>query len=240
MPSHHRHLHRQVHERREAHAAASDFTQILGEVNAERREPAPALPSSAFTRRQVVNWKHHTSFDRRDEQTQQPTAEDHTINILLTVLTVVFCSMIFFSVVLLFRRKQRSREINEKSQLPEYQGGANPHNLTIETTHNGYSSCVVIGRDGRPMLKNSSAPPNSPDNVPEIRITFPDEQDKQGQNQQGRVLIVRVGDNASVGLEPVQDDQLPAYEKEAKGQFYSIDMDQIGGLKDEKDRAVFK
>lgn len=89
------------------------------------------------------------------------------------------------------------------------------------------------------MLANPHSPPHSPDNVPEIHITFPDEQDEQGRPKSGRVLVVRVGDNATVGLEPVREEQLPAYEKEAKGGFYTIDMNQIGGLK-EKDRNMFQ
>lgn len=89
------------------------------------------------------------------------------------------------------------------------------------------------------MLQNPQSPPHSPDNVPQIHITFPDEHDENGRAKSGRVLVVRVGDNATVGLEPMHDEQLPAYEKDTKGQFQSIDMDQIGGLK-EKDRTLFQ
>jgi len=65
--------------------------------------------------------------------------------------------------------------------------------------------------------------------VPEIRITFPDEQDESGRHKSGRVVVVRVGEH-SVGLEPLDEEQLPAYERE--GGFHSIDMDRIGGLKE--------
>lgn len=87
------------------------------------------------------------------------------------------------------------------------------------------------------MLSNPNSPPHSPDNVPQIHITFPDETDDQGRLKSGRVVVVRVGDT-SVGLEPVKDEPLPAYEKESGAGFYSIDMDEIGGLK-EKDRSQF-
>jgi hypothetical protein len=114
---------------------------------------------------------------------------------------------------------------------------ANHRGLTIETTHNGRSSVFVIGRDGQPMLQNPRSPPHSPDNVPQIHITFPDEHDDKGHLKSGRVLVVRVGDNATVGLEPIQDEPLPAYEKESKGDFYSIDMNQIGGLKEKNNHS---
>ena len=81
------------------------------------------------------------------------------------------------------------------------------------------------------MISNPSSPPLSPDNVPEIRITFPDEQDEAGRRKSGRVVVVRVGETG-VGLEPLKEEQLPAYEKETGERFHSIDMERIGGLKE--------
>lgn len=77
----------------------------------------------------------------------------------------------------------------------------------------------------------------SPTDVPEIRITFPDEQDESGRRKSGRVVVVRVTDTG-VGLEPLRDskeEQLPAYEKEMGGRFDSIDMERIGGLKEKSE-----
>jgi hypothetical protein len=71
--------------------------------------------------------------------------------------------------------------------------------------------------------------------VPQIHITFPDEHDDQGRAQSGRAFVVRVGDT-TVGLEPIHDEQLPAYEKESKSQFYALDIDKIGGLKEKEYR----
>ncbi|OAA78257.1 hypothetical protein LEL_05080 [Akanthomyces lecanii RCEF 1005] len=167
---------------------------------------------------------------------------DKMINILIAILVLAFVSIILVSTLYFFRRSRRMQKLRNES-LPTYSEASKEpmlqHSLTIETKHNGRSSVVVIGRDGQPMLQNPNSPPDSPDNVPEIHITFPDEHDDEGQRKSGRVLIVRVGDNAAVGLEPVREEQLPAYEKEAKGQFQSIDMDKIGGLK-EKDRDMFQ
>lgn len=80
-------------------------------------------------------------------------------------------------------------------------------------------------------MSGSSSPPLTPDSVPEIRITFPDEQDESGRPRSGRVVIVRVGEKG-IGLEPLKDEQLPAYEKESGGEFHSIDMERIGGLRE--------
>ncbi|KND95065.1 hypothetical protein TOPH_00703 [Tolypocladium ophioglossoides CBS 100239] len=177
---------------------------------------------------------------RRD--TDKPDGSDQVINFMLIVLGLVFFALVLASILFLLRRRRLRLTRQQMEGLPTYnetKQTSNHRGLTIETSHNGRSSILYIGRDGQPMLQNPNSPPHSPDNVPEIHITFPDEQDDQGRAKSGRVLVVRVGDNATVGLEPMHDEQLPAYEKEAKGQFQSIDMDQIGGLK-EKDRNLFQ
>jgi hypothetical protein len=166
--------------------------------------------------------------------------QEKMINLMLIILGLVFLALILASLLYLFHRRRRLQRL-QKNTLPSYDDvkQVNPRGLTIETTHNGRSSVYYIGRDGQPMLQNPHSPPHSPDNVPQIHITFPDEHDENGRTKSGRVLVVRVGDNAAVGLEPMHEEQLPAYEKEAKGQFQSIDMDRIGGLK-EKDRTLFQ
>ncbi|WYZ40110.1 hypothetical protein EsH8_IV_000451 [Colletotrichum jinshuiense] len=160
-----------------------------------------------------------------------------TLNLMIVVLALVFFALLLVSTLFLMRRVRRQQRQNE--MLPAYQevkSVRNHHNLTIQTSQDGRSSVLYIGQDGRsPMLQNPQSAPHSPDNVPEIHITFPDEQDEGGRRKSGRVLVVRVGDGGSVGLEPVRDEQLPAYEKDSKSQFYSVDMDSIGGLR-EKER----
>ncbi|KAI5465537.1 hypothetical protein BGZ63DRAFT_107228 [Mariannaea sp. PMI_226] len=185
----------------------------------------------------------------RDTDQPADDGSDHMINLLLVILGVVFLGLILVSVLFFFRRARRlqamrAKVLDDDDGLPSYYdtkpyGNNNHRGLTIETKHNGRSSILVINHDNHPMLANPNSPPHSPDNVPQIHITFPDEQDEQGRPKSGRVLVVRVGDNSTVGLEPMHDEQLPAYEKEAKGQFYSIDMNQIGGLK-EKDSSHFQ
>ncbi|KAK7952567.1 uncharacterized protein PG986_008295 [Apiospora aurea] len=156
-------------------------------------------------------------------------ASDQTMDLLITLLGVAFVALLLTA--LLFSKATTAS--------PQYSDlkidGQNSRRLTIQTP-NGHSSIFVV--DHRPMLADPNAPPHSPTNVPQIHITFPDEQDEQGRNKSGRVMVVRVGET-TVGMEPIRDEQLPAYEKESKHGFYSIDMDQIGGLK-EKDRSQFQ
>ncbi|KAI1393928.1 uncharacterized protein F4822DRAFT_386409 [Hypoxylon trugodes] len=162
---------------------------------------------------------------------------DTVVNLMITFLGIAFFALVMVALLVMLRRAKRERRQQEET-LPQYNDikhdDYNTRRLTIQTA-DGRSSILVV--NGRPMLADPSAPPYSPTNIPEIHITFPDEQDEQGHNKSGRVVVVRVGET-SVGLEPVKEEQLPAYEKESKSGFYSIDMDQIGGLK-EKDRSQF-
>ena len=72
--------------------------------------------------------------------------------------------------------------------------------------------------------------PSSP--LPEIRITFPEEEDEAGKRKSGRVVVVRVSENGGVGLEPYNDDHLPPYQKSDVERFQSLDLERMGGLKE--------
>ncbi|KAI1777747.1 hypothetical protein F4818DRAFT_407830 [Hypoxylon cercidicola] len=160
---------------------------------------------------------------------------DTVVNLMIAFLGISFFALVMVALLVMMRRAKREQQLQNET-LPQYNDikhdNGNTRRLTIQTP-DGRSSIFVL--NGRPMLADPNSPPHSPNNIPEIHITFPDEPDEHGRNKGGRVVVVRVGET-SVGLEPVKE-QLPAYEKENTG-FYSIDMDQIGGLK-EKNRSQF-
>lgn len=171
------------------------------------------------------------------------TDDGSIINMMIVLLSLLFFALLMVAVLVLLRRMRRQQQMRAQT-LPQYNSSTevkrsgNHRGLTIHTSNmaTGRSS-VIVFKDGQPMLANPASPPHSPDNVPEIHITFPDEQDEHGRQKSGRVVVVRVGET-SVGLEPLHDEQLPAYEKESSTQFYAIDIDGIGGLK-EKDPANY-
>lgn len=177
------------------------------------------------------------------------TGSNPLINTLVVILAIIVClGLVLFGALLVLKRLRAQKALANGGDMhnspPQYNdvvnGGdsssnsnKNHHRLTIET-RNARSSVVLYNKDGRPMLANPNSPPHSPDNVPEIHITFPEEEDEAGRRKSGRVVVVRVGDGAAVGLEPLDEDQLPAYEKESSSHFYSIDMDDIGGLREKQ------
>ena len=82
-------------------------------------------------------------------------------------------------------------------------------------------------------MVHDASQPNSPTSpVPEIRITFPEEEDEGGKRKSGRVVVVRISETGGVGLEPYNDDHLPPYQKSDAERFQSLDLDRMGGLKE--------
>jgi hypothetical protein len=155
------------------------------------------------------------------------------IDLLIALMALIFVSLLLIGALYTMRKIRRSRAIS-RQQLPlhnESKPISNHRRLTITATPYGRGSSIYVYDEKSSILSNPSSPPLSPDSVPEIRITFPDEQDDSGRRKSGRVVIVRVGET-SIGLEPLKDEQLPAYEKESGERFHSIDMERIGGLKE--------
>lgn len=68
--------------------------------------------------------------------------------------------------------------------------------------------------------------------MPEIRITFPEEEDEAGKSTSGRVVVVRISETGGMGLELYSDENLPAYQQSDAERFQSLDLDRIGGLKE--------
>jgi len=192
-----------------------------------------------------------TSTTTSTNTTLSPTV----IDLLIVLTALVFLTLWILGGLAVVRMVRRARAI-ERQSLPQYEPTpvknihrhtrSNSRRLTISTARSpsiyGNRSSVFIYDEKSSVVSATdkemgfSSGECSPTDVPEIRITFPDEQDESGRPKSGRVVIVRVTDTG-VGLEPLsaEEDRLPAYEKEMGGRFHSIDMDRIGGLKEKSE-----
>ncbi|OJJ38434.1 hypothetical protein ASPWEDRAFT_48668 [Aspergillus wentii DTO 134E9] len=154
------------------------------------------------------------------------------VDLLISLLVLVFLGLVLVGALLFLRRKRQSRK---QSELPIHNGQCQPNHrrYTISASApNGKTESVLVMDEKRSLMENSSSPPPSP--VPEIRITFPEEEDEAGKRKSGRVVVVRISDAGGVGLEPCQD-ELPPYQSSDADRFHSLDIERMGGLKEKED-----
>jgi hypothetical protein len=164
--------------------------------------------------------------DASDDEGLTPTMT----NLLISLLVLVLFALALVGVLMVLRRK---RQKQKQSELPVHNGQCTtntPNHRRLTITARPDSTYVYDEK--RNLMENSSSPPDSP--VPEIRITFPEEEDAVGKRQSGRVVVVRIGDKGGVGLEPYQED-LPPYQSNDSQRFQSLDLERMGGLKEKED-----
>lgn len=172
---------------------------------------------------------------RRDDA----PALNHTMVTLLTILLVLAIITVFLVGALLFlRQRRKARKALGVPQIDEKR-------LSTSSTHSHHrrvsvrpsQSIHIYHEKELEAASRSSSEPSTPGSLPEIRITFPEEVDASGKRQSGRVVVVHVGDNG-VGMEPADDEKLPAYQQTEGGRFQSIDLERIGGLEEKKSGPI--
>ncbi|KAI9885488.1 MAG: mannose-ethanolamine phosphotransferase gpi13 [Watsoniomyces obsoletus] len=156
------------------------------------------------------------------------------LTIALMVLVLVACALTLG--LYLIRRKRQHQIIEDDDddaiEKQKMRRSSRCRSLTITTSpYSGKLQASHVYEEKKTLMENSSTPPQSPDSVPEIHITFPEEEDAAGHRKMGKVVIVRVGETG-VGLEPLPEGPTPASPTSPTERFQSIDLDRIGGLKE--------
>lgn len=150
--------------------------------------------------------------------------------LVIALLVLVSIGMLLGGALFFLRRHRRSMKDLENQNSGH---SRNTRQLTITAIPFG-NRLSQLYSEKQGLMDNCSPMPLTPDSIPEIRITFPEEEDAQGRRKSGRVVIVQVGE-AGVGyVRPVPEENLPPYQQHDG--FSSLDLDKIGGLK-EKDRT---
>lgn len=161
---------------------------------------------------------------RRDAGAQPPISQ-MMVNLLVVLLVLLILALLLVAGLLFMRQRRRVRK---QELLPMY----DEKRLSTSSTSSHRrvmvrpSESVYVYQEKVKLMADSSGPPSPSTELPEIRITFPEEFDAYGKRQSGRVVVVHVGET-SVGLEPVNEG-LPAYGEGER--FQSLDLDRIGGL----------
>ena len=158
------------------------------------------------------------------------------VGLMIALLVLAIVAILACMTLYLLRLKRQSMQ--RRQQLPLYDEKRS--SLSSPFAHRRIavrpSESIIVYQEKQSLMANSEVPPNSP--VPEIRITFPEEVDNTGKKHSGRVVVVRVGDH-SIGLEPLAEEKLPAYQQDESDRFQSLDLDRIGGLKEKDIEARF-
>lgn len=143
-------------------------------------------------------------------------------NILYGVflLFVLVCSTTL--VMLYFRRRKAIRQTLPPIVYQSRQSTPGQAGLQHEQVYVYDDKMNLVSRSD-----NAQAGP-----VPEIRITFPDEDGQCGRNASDRIVVVKISDSGNIGLEPLHSEQLPPYQRQDAGRFQSLDLNRMGGLRE--------
>jgi len=162
----------------------------------------------------------------------EPTFTPQHFDLVVALLALVLLALCLIGMLYYLRRQ---RQAHKRNLLPTHHRCPSQRRMTISaTSFLGDAESIYVVDEKQDLTNHSSSVPNS--SVPEIRITFPDEEGASGKRQSGRVVVLRIADSGAVGMEPLIRDQLPPYQQHDAERFQSLDLDRIGGLK-EKDAA---
>lgn len=165
----------------------------------------------------------------RDNPSTNPTLSPTMIKLVIALVIIIIVGVLLIAALFIIRSHRQNRQDHKISQISLHQKASskisNHRRLTISR-----SESIYIYNEKQALINGSSSPSLSP--IPEIRITFPEEQDESGKRKSGRVVIVRIGETGGVGLEPCHQDDLPPYQTSDSEKFESLDLERIGGLKE--------
>ena len=158
--------------------------------------------------------------------------ETHMGSLLFVFFSLLLLGSALSMSLLYLRRKRHARQ---QALLPTYHPRSHHRSVSVTDIPTfGRNDAVFVYDEKMNLIANSSSPPSS--SVPEIRVTFPEDEDNNGHSQAGRVVVVHVTDTGSVGMSPLNQEQLPPYQRSDAERFQSLDLDSMGGLR-EKDTA---
>lgn len=135
------------------------------------------------------------------------------IALVITLLVLAIVALLAVMTLYFLRLRRRSM----KEQLPVYDEKRSSSSSSIANHRRVAvrpSESIIVYQEKQSLIANSEAPSSSP--VPEIRV----------------------GEH-SIGLEPLSDDKLPAYQKDESDRFQSLDLERIGGLREKELEARF-
>lgn len=160
-------------------------------------------------------------FRREDDLTSNGNTAYH---LLITFIMLSFIGSIAIITLAIFRKIRRNRQSKDLKS-----------NTSLNEAHLGNHNTTSVSRTNEKSTFLDDEPYSPTDPVPQIRITFPEEPSSDGKRQ-SRIVIVKIGEQGSVGYEPYQE-PLPVYQEKDSASFQSVDLERIGGLKENESKS---
>ncbi|MCJ1459740.1 hypothetical protein MMC28_010119 [Mycoblastus sanguinarius] len=160
------------------------------------------------------------------------------MSLLIALIAILAFGLCLIAGLFILRARRKAKQIEKLTDLPFQANRAssktsNHKRLTVTAAPYDRYPKPINTYNEKEILVDESSQPSSPSSpLPEIRITFPEEEEDGGKRKSGRVVVVRISEKGGLGLEPYNDDHLPAYEKSDAERFQSLDLERIGGLKE--------
>ncbi|KAK4935690.1 hypothetical protein LTR10_023311 [Elasticomyces elasticus] len=191
-----------------------------------------------YPREVAMDSSNHFTLHRRDSSDFSDGAPTYSSSMghLLFVFFILLLLASLCSIALFFLRRRRLAK--KQAVLPAFHQSSHHRSPSVSNFAGlDKNESIFVYDEKMNLIHNSSSPPTSA--VPEIHITFPDEDGDSGKIQKGRVVVVHITESGSVGMEPLNQEKLPLYTQEDATRFQSLDLERIGGLK-EKDSSAQK
>ena len=160
------------------------------------------------------------------------------MKLLIALIVLVLFGICLTGGLFILRARRKAKQIEKLTDLPFHANRplseiSNHSRLTITAaTYGRHSKAINIYNEKEILVEASSRPSSPASPVPEIRITFPEEEVEAGKSKSGRVVVVRISETGGLGLEPYSEGKLPAYQQLDAERFQSLDLDRMGGLKE--------
>lgn len=174
----------------------------------------------------------------RDDSSNTTSFTPTMTNLLIALVALLFLGLVLVASLMILRNRRKARQLQKLTDLPfqihrPTSKFSSHRRLAVTASPYGRNAHAINIYNEKELMVEKTSRPSSPTGpLPEIRITFPEEEDDAGKRKSGRVVVVRISENGGVGLEPYDDGHLPPYQKSDSGRFQSLDLDRIGGLKE--------
>jgi hypothetical protein len=146
--------------------------------------------------------------------------------LLFAFFALIMLGTLLSLALLYLRRKRIARQ---RQFLPLHQGHTHRRSASVlNLPQVGRNERIFVYDEKMNLISNSSNSP--PAEIPQIRVTFPDDEG-EGHQRGGRVVVVHVTDTGSVGMSPLHD-SAPPYQQADAERFQSLDLNRIGGLRE--------